>query len=150
MEEIVAIDSINVRWFSVDEFTDVEKMYIPFLQTLDEFREYVGYPIKIHESNPEKSNVHVPDSSHYIGRAVDCSCKDVPLWDFFLAASRFPQFTGIGVYPHWNSPGLHLEMRDDVARRKYWWRNQDGLYRAITALNLRDVFIKPFETAYDT
>ena len=113
----------------------------------DDLRAYIGYGIWVHESNPMKSAAHEPDSAHWEGRAIDGSCKHMPLWNFFLAASRFPSFTGIGVYPYWNNPGLHLEMRDGVLRRKYWWRDQDGKYGAITALNLQDVFIKPFETS---
>lgn len=144
------ISAIGIRYFDPEEFVNWQEMHVPFLQALDILREYVGSPIRIHESNPVPNSAHKPDSAHFIGRAVDCSCQNLPLWDFFLAATRVLQFTGIGVYPHWNSPGLHLELRDDATLRKYWWRDESGIYRGITALSLQDVFINPFDKHVDT
>lgn len=57
---------------------------------------------------------------HPRGMAVDCHCTNISLVDFYLAAERF-QFGGIGVYPNWNNPGLHLDVRvieqDEPAHR---------------------------------
>jgi hypothetical protein len=143
------ISGHHIIHFSPEEFTDVHGMYVPLLLTLDKLRTYMGRAIKVHESNPSPaaSSSHVPNSRHFVGRAVDCSCTGVPLWAFFLAATRFLEFTGIGVYPYWNSPGLHLEI-DDVDMRKYWWRDQVGNYRAINVYDLSEVFTPP--SSFDT
>ena len=135
----------EVVYFTETEFERVHEMWAPLIWALDDVRRYVQRAIGVHESNPikEPTSSHVPDSLHYAGRAVDCYARNFPLWDFFLAASRFP-FTGIGVYPYWNTPGLHLEMREDVSKpRKYWWRDDLGNYRAISIYDLQEVFTIP-------
>lgn len=139
------IQGTEVVHFKEEEFTDVHTMWAPLLWKLDLLRKYVQRAIGVHESNPVKdpSSLHVPDSLHYSGRAVDIYARDLPLWDFFLAASRFP-FTGIGVYPYWNTPGLHLEIGENLdLPRKYWWRDEVGNYRAISIYDLHEVFTIP-------
>ena len=139
------IQGTEVEWFTEEEFTDVHKMWAPLLWELDKLRAYLGRGIGVSESNPIwfPETSHAKKSLHYIGRAVDVNCTSCPLWEFFLAASRF-KFTGIGVYPHWNTPGLHLEIREDVSKpRKYWWRDANGSYRAISIYDLQEVFTVP-------
>ena len=144
------IEGTNVVHFKEEEFINVHTMYAPLLWELDKLRSYVRRPIGLHETNPVKdpTSLHVQNSLHYVGRAVDAYIRNFPLWDFFLAASRF-SFTGIGVYPYWNTPGLHLEIGEEAGKpRKYWWRDQVGNYRAINIYDLHEVFKVP--SASDT
>lgn len=79
---------------------------------------------------------HVEGSKHYMGMAVDCHFIGVPLFFQFMVASQFP-FTGIGVYPYWKNPGLHLEIEPDyptAARTKRWWRDDKNEYRSISEM----------------
>lgn len=74
---------------------------------------------------------HVTGSQHYMGNAVDLHFAGVPLISQFLLALQFG-FSGIGVYPYWKHPGLHLEIEDFMPeRRKLWWRTEDGEYRTV-------------------
>lgn len=75
---------------------------------------------------------HEQDSRHYEGRAVDLHFAGLPLFFQFNLAQQFA-FTGIGVYPFWRNPGLHLEIENmKPLRAKRWWRDANGEYRAIT------------------
>lgn len=63
-------------------------------------------------------------AQHGKGLAVDVICPDLPLMDFYFAASRF-LFNGIGVYPGWKyagkiEGGLHLDQRQGVSHRALW------------------------------
>jgi hypothetical protein len=87
---------------------------------------------------------HVSDSQHYLGRAVDFHATGVPLVDAWLIAERIPSFKGIGVYPDWNSPGLHCDVRNNTTYRARWWRDGD-LYKDITTAVVAN-FSKRFAT----
>lgn len=82
-----------------------------------------------------ESSEHREDSKHYEGRAVDLHFQGIPLFFQFTIANQF-KFTGIGVYPHWRNPGLHLEIEADYKanRTKRWWRDSQGEYRPIHEL----------------
>ncbi len=140
------IGGLQINFFTETEFEDVHGMYAPLVWELDKLRMYVNRAIGISESNPQPhpGSSHASNSRHYIGRAVDCNCSAMALWDFFLAASRF-KFTGIGVYPYWNTPGLHLEIRPEGEEkpRNYWWRNDLNEYQAISVYDIHEVFINP-------
>lgn len=132
------------KFFRPAEFVNYEGMDEELLRTLDKLRECVRRPIYISESNPQPhaDTQHMEHSLHWVGRAVDCHASDLPLWEFFLAATRLPLFTGIGVYPYWHSPGLHLEvgsLRD--GKRGYWWRDREGTYRGISVHDLSSIFL---------
>lgn len=79
-----------------------------------------------------------PDSQHPKGKAQDAVIRDAvtrePLdtFDQFLIASRY-FWTGIGMYPFWNSPGIHVDTRPLTLyqRRSTWWRDEDGQYLAV-------------------
>ena len=115
---------------------DPDKVDARLVQLVDEFTEYVKaeYGKKafgvIHVA--WEADGHTADSQHYAGLAVDLHFAGVSLLDQFLAATRFP-FTGIGVYPYWNNPGLHLDCRvlTDTNMGARWWRDRDGQYKAL-------------------
>jgi len=105
----------SLQFFTVNEnWGDPSKMHSLLLYTLDAFRKYVGLPVHI---NCGYSNSgHVTKSMHYVGKAVDLHIKGLNVVDQFLAAERFDAFNGIGLYPHWNNPGLHLDIRPKHTR----------------------------------
>lgn len=71
---------------------------------------------------------HAVGSQHYQGKAVDLHFVNVPLLEQFLWATRFP-FNGVGVYPYWRRPGLHLDIRDSSTFVARWWKDQEGEYQ---------------------
>ena len=93
-------------------------------------REYANVPIIIH-CGYELSG-HSPDSQHYKKKALDLHMVGLSLADQFLIATRF-NFGGLGAYPYWNSPGLHVDTRIIPPGKKAnrWWRDKDGSYKSI-------------------
>lgn len=78
---------------------------------------------------------------HPMGMAVDCHCTGISLMDFYLSAERF-QFGGIGVYPNWNNPGLHLDIRvitqDEPAAR--WGCKEKEKYVELDSYFLKNIY----------
>lgn len=73
---------------------------------------------------------------HGKGRAVDghfqVHGQVLPVLEQFLMAARY-QWSGIGLYPHWNDPGIHVDLMPLTltGRRRLWWRDDKGAYRRI-------------------
>lgn len=118
--------------------TDPNKVYPNLINTVDRLASFVkiAYPntfCMIHVAWEDKN--HEENSKHYQGRAVDLHFQGIPLFFQFMLAQQFP-FTGIGVYPYWNNPGLHLEIEENYidSRTKRWWRDRENEYRAITEI----------------
>lgn len=126
----------TVRHFSQAEFGAWEKLDSRLIYALDEFRETIRSPIHIHTAYRERSDF--ADSQHPHGRAVDVCAKGLPLLDFWLAAERHPVFTGIGLYPFWSHPGLHLDIRLALVRAR-WWRDMQGRYLPVTGRSLLEI-----------
>lgn len=98
----------KIRYFSPREnWGDPERVEFWLVFLLDCLREFIGCPIVVHCGT---QGIHTKGSYHYVGKAVDCHAVGISLLDFYLAAERFP-FGGIGIYPCWNNPGLHLDIR---------------------------------------
>lgn len=103
------------------------------LYTLDDFASYVkrndpGRKVIIHCGvEPRGSGFHPQ------GSAVDLHVTGTTLWEQFESAIRFP-FRGIGLYPTWNSPGLHLDMRPLASGqpRALWACREPGKYLPVT------------------
>lgn len=129
----------TIRHFNPDEnFGDPSKMSYLLLLSLDNLREYIGAPIVIHCGYEDRGN----DSYHCKGMAVDCHAKGLSLYDFYFASTRF-SFHGIGVYPKWNNPGLHLDIRP-VHRyegRAFWGCTAPGEYVALSAQFIADYLV---------
>jgi len=76
---------------------------------------------------------------HGKGRALDVVIRDArtrePLpitMQFWMA--QFYLWTGIGMYPYWKEPGLHLDLKPVspiYSRRRTWCRQEDGKYIAV-------------------
>ena len=127
----------HLQFFKPEEFTYPEKLNPAALRMLDEMRGMEsGIIITINADWAESG--HAPNSWHYRGRAFDLvirasgSGKPLPIVEQFLIAVRY-QWTGIGVYPYWKAPGLHLDNRPlgKVERRALWWRSRDNQYLPI-------------------
>ncbi len=102
----------DAEWAHIRHFDESEKWGDPAMMSfslvaeLDSLRDYVGQPIVIHRGYDAAAR----RSQHSHGLAADLHIVGMPLVEAFLAASRF-SFMGIGVYPWWHNPGLHLDMR---------------------------------------
>ena len=57
-------------------------------------------------------------------KAFDIHIEGLSIKDQYLAAEEIG-FGGIGVYPHWNRPGLHIDVRKKHLR---WITNKKGRY----------------------
>jgi len=117
----------KIRYFSPREnWGDPEKIEFRLVFLLDCLRQFIGCPIIIHCGT---QGTHTKGSYHYVGKAVDCHAVGISLLDFYLAAERFP-FGGIGVYPYWNNPGLHLDIRPLPGKRRpeARWGRVNGEY----------------------
>ncbi len=126
--------ALNI-WDVLEHFNKTEKWGNPdkmnpaLLVLLDKIREKVGHPIRINCGWEESG--HVNKSHHYYGDAVDFAILGVP----FAEAERLlvkalqelgvDDKVGLGIYPYWNTPGFHLDVRGTKAR---WGRDKDGKY----------------------
>ena len=104
-----------------------EEINPQLLVELDKMREYAGVPFIVHYGT---QGSHSPNSQHYHGNAVDGHFEGLSWMEQLLIATRFG-FTGIGVYPFWNNPGIHVDVRENVNYRAMWWRDRQGSYHSI-------------------
>lgn len=97
----------TIRFFSPHEsWGDPAKMDYVLLQELVRLRAYVDRKIIIHCGYDDR-----PTGWHPKGRAVDLHIEGLHPMEQAIAASRFKNFSGLGVYLWWNSPGIHLDTR---------------------------------------
>ena len=118
----------NVRFFKPTEFVSPELMSPVIIYALDALRALVGARFKVHSSYRAGD-----EGTHGKGLAVDGHFEGIPLIDQFLAAEKSLLFGGIGLYPYWNNPGIHLDVRK-VTKEKggaRWGRNAAGVYVAL-------------------
>jgi hypothetical protein len=131
----------TLRYFRQAEFGDADvcaQLDRELLVTLDALRALLGVPIQVHTGAIVASRQETSDSQHPHGRAVDCSAPALSLLEFWLFAERFPAFRGIGLYPHWHNPGLHLDTRPTTVRAR-WWRDSAGRYGEVTPAVLTEI-----------
>lgn len=110
-----------------DNWGDPSKMDYSVILGIEQLSEYTGKKVVIHCGYEKRSSGFHPQ-----GLAVDLHIEGMSLFDQFVVASRFLRFTGIGVYPWWNNPGLHVDCRPVGYRRSYWASTAKGVYVAIT------------------
>lgn len=126
----------EVRHFRREEWIhDPDRVAWDVVLLADQMREDSGCAINIHVA--WDASGHEVDSSHYTNAAREfCTGFDfhfvgMSLFDQYLFAERYP-WNGIGVYPFWNSPGLHCDLRrlgrDHPFMGKRWWRDDAGQY----------------------
>lgn len=122
----------QIRYFSKDEnWGDLDLLQLELVTRLDWFREHLGVPI--HINCAADLTGHQQGSYHYQGMAADIHCfGKVALADFALAAIKMG-FNGVGVYPNWNTPGIHVDVRPSVPGKPMasWVCHRKGSYKAL-------------------
>ena len=103
--------------------------------SLDELRRRAGRPIIL--SNAVRND----KGTHGKGLAADVVITGLDVIDQFLLAEKSGLFTGIGIYPFWNRPGLHLDVRPKSNKKSdpRWSRLSNGHYAGISSRLLRSI-----------
>jgi uncharacterized protein YcbK (DUF882 family) len=122
-----------MKYFIPSEFSNIEKLDDRLLELIDEFREFVGKPIHIHSDYREGDGT----SQHHLGKAFDIHIQGFDVLDQYLLAEKFDKFTGIGIYPCWNRPGIHVDIRYGAPAR--WLAYKDNGKQVYTALNSENI-----------
>lgn len=95
-----------IKNFAPEDFGCIDMNGV-LVYTLQNLRNFVNRPIIVHCGYEPRGT----GGYHPLKCAVDIHIERMNVIDQFLAATRFDAFNGIGVYPNWNSPGLHLDTR---------------------------------------
>jgi hypothetical protein len=117
-------------WLEIEYFSSHEKWGDPLLMDretvflLDRLRGIFKFPFFIN-CGYERSG-HTPNSQHYTGKAADFHVVGLP---FRSAVDLMVDFVGspprgigvcgkigLGIYPHWTTPGFHIDTREAFAR----------------------------------
>ena len=127
----------NVKFFKPSEFVSPGLMNPELIYALDALRAKVGARFNVHSSYRAGD-----EGTHGKGLAVDGHFVGVSLIDQFLAAEKSLLFGGIGLYPYWNNPGIHLDVRKNTKEKggARWGRNAAGVYVALDAKFLIECF----------
>ena len=105
---------------------------------LDHMRHVVGKPFIVHCSYEIRKS-----GQHPLGMAVDGHFVGMTVIEQYLTAEQFG-FGGLGFYPYWNNPGIHVDSREihGYEKASRWWRDKNSpdnsipirqLYHPITA-----------------
>jgi len=111
-------------------------MDVGLMFRLDAMRKVVGQPFIIHESTEGTHDANL----HGLGMAIDGHFIGLSAVEQYLYAEQW-NWPGLGFYPHWNDPGIHIDMRALAADEKgaRWWKDTHGGYQSITP----GVILKP-------
>lgn len=114
-------------WHHLDHFTKQENWGDPdrvsglLLLLLDTLRDRWQARFIIHCA--WEPGGHAAQSQHYLGNAVDFHIEDgqpfalqIAVMERFLAKLNVSDRVGLGIYPDWNHPGFHLDVRGEKAR----------------------------------
>ena len=152
--KMTSIDWQRLRWFKADEktaaglpaFPSPLKMELELLMLLDEMRSVAGVPFVIHSSY--ELTGHAAESQHGDGSAIDGHFLAMGVIEQYLFAEQFNP-PGLGFYPFWNRPGIHLDVRPLAPYKKAarWWRDQQGKYQKITVAALKKFIWKEGDLA---
>lgn len=135
--------TLEDRWPHIERIERLNplEMNPEFVDVLDEFARALEKPIVINQG--ASLGGHNPRSKHYDrpAMAVDFYVKDIDLDDLFFLAVNFKShkgltFNGIGAYPFWNTPGLHVDAREKPV---YWYRDEQKKYHySIQAVEIEE------------
>lgn len=124
---------LNSKYFRRDKIAYPERTDPRLVLLMDEIRadEYIIHINRCHDPKASPTSQH----RNYYCHAADIHMTSLKgpdtLFDQFIYLSRHFKITAIGVYPYWNTPGFHIDMRK-VSTRKYWWRDDQGTYKPLT------------------
>jgi hypothetical protein len=128
-------DFDSILHFEPEEIPGWENMEAETVKRLDAMRhldgEALGFYFLVTSAYREAGTGY-----HTRGRAIDGVMVDkatrepFPLLHQYVIASRHG-WGGIGLYPFWNKPGLHLDTRIHLPYERHarWWRDERGKYR---------------------
>lgn len=105
----------EIEYFKKSEFSCPDKMDMNHVRRIDILRANIGESIKVTSSYREGDK-----GQHGKGLATDLQCPKLDLYAFYLQAEKH-NFNGIGIYPHWNTPGIHVDSRPLVGGRGARW-----------------------------
>ncbi len=125
------------RWFNIrlDQFQNIGFMTVDTLNLLNTMcGEAELKNLWLHQINSDYRALP-PTGQHPLGRAVDIvffekTPGDVAVDEQFKFALQYP-WGGIGVYPYWNAPGLHVDTRQGIDHIALWYQEKDKSYRSI-------------------
>ena len=132
----VKISDWAKRWAFVrlDQFTEIEKMTVDMM---DELNNLCKYASAIHGwGHYINSSYRIQGTGqHTKGRAVDLvlyrsRLGDIDVLSQFIFALRF-RFNGVGFYPYWSTPGIHIDTRQDTDFRALWFQDKDKKYKDV-------------------
>lgn len=126
----------KIKYFKREEFgPNADKMSAQLIYALDHLRHICNRPIRINSAYRAQD----PGSTHSAGLAADIVISDLSLMDQYLVAEKTGLFSGIGLYPCWGKPGLHLDVRKlkkgELGKR--WIRDKKGDYIALNSVNIK-------------
>lgn len=128
------INWTNIQYFEPNEnWGNISKLDVNLVYGLDRLRKICGLPIHIHCAVDERPDN--PTSYHPRGMAADIHIERMSLLSQFLWAIKVRRFGGIGLYPDWNNPGLHIDTRQDC--RRGFWIQKDGKYIELSTNNIK-------------
>lgn len=137
-------DMVPLKHFKPQEFQHPHRINIAALNLLDHMREREGNYQSIYITINTDYRPGDP-LSHGKGLAFDIviwdgkTGKPLPVLEQFFIASRYA-WRGIGMYPYWKTPGIHVDLRPSGEYRKsLWWRDSMGKYR--TMKDYADAFL---------
>jgi uncharacterized protein YcbK (DUF882 family) len=118
-------DWSEVRHFSTKEaWGDPYRMDRELIFLLDRLRDIFRVPFVIHCGY--EAGGHTENSQHYVGKAADFHIEELPFRDAVDLMVGFVgprpggigvwHTIGLGIYPHWATPGFHLDTRGAYAR----------------------------------
>jgi hypothetical protein len=128
-------DFAGILHFKPKEIPGWENMEAETIERLDTMRHLdgkaLGWYFIVNSAHREGDT-----GMHGKGKAIDGAMIDratrepLPLIHQYMIASRHG-WGGIGLYPYWDRPGLHLDTRIHLPYERHarWWRDEQGRYR---------------------
>jgi len=104
----------KIQHFKPHEWGQWQSVSAGLIFAVDALRDLAGIACVIHCAFATSG--HSVGSAHYRGLAADLHLVGLSVVDQFLLAEKLNVFAGIGVYPHWNKPGLHVDLAEPGRR----------------------------------
>ena len=141
---LLAGDIPTVEWvhkwpdLRIDEIKTIEKMTIQVLDLTNLMMSHLWHFHKIsHRINSDYREGD--DGEHGKGNALDVVLfkskpGDIHCIIQYCIANQF-DFGGLGFYPFWKTPGIHIDCREKKNPRSTWWADIKGRYHSIDEIS---------------